>query len=229
MNAMIISLRSMIAATAVAAVSAAVTFSASAATNFNHSALSETTLAKTGFLGFKSFLIGPSGRDEPGVAMEGMRIISPATLFPPARGYRQSHLPPELFMPLKRMPPPATEDMDNLKIDVQGVPMNFSLGLKQALHKDLTDHVDYFGVSGLASPATGFASAAYLQSATHEVLKNIDRLERLTVNPVSFRADTALPQKTLGLREPPTILLFLTGLLFIVLLRGERLQTKATI
>lgn len=224
-------LRSLIAASATTVLSAALAFSASAAITLDHSAWSDTALKNTGFLGYKSFLIGPSGRDQPGIALEGMRIISPATIFSAARGYRQRLLPSELFMPLKHLPAPMPEPvispMDSLKIGIKGVPTNFSFGLKQALHKDLRVHMDLYGVSGLTNPATGFASAAYLQSATNDVMREIERLEQMNQEQKTLGAEPLLSRKIFALREPPTILMFLTGLLFIVLLRGDSLRAQA--
>lgn len=221
-----ITARSMIAATAAVFLSAALSFTASAAIKSDHTAWSDTPLKKTGFLGYKSFLIGPSALDNPGVALESMRIISPATIFANTRGYRQKLLPPELFMPLEPLPALESHDMDALKINVKGAPTTFSLGLKSALQDDLTNHTQLFGVSGLTSPVTGFASAAYLQSATQDVLKKIDQLEQWDFERATHGAAFAPSPKTYALQEPPTILLFLTGLLFIVLLCGDRLQTK---
>ena len=224
-------LRSLIAASVAAVSSAALVFSASAAINSEHAVSSDSALNGMGFLGYKSFLIGRSGRDDPGIALESMRIISPATIFSAKREYRQTLLPPELYMPLKPLKPlpaPATRDVDSLQIDVKGVPMTFSLGLKQALHKDLKAHMDLFGVSGLTNPAIGFASAAYLQSATHDVMEKIGRLEQMNREPAALHAETPSSRKIIALREPPTILMFLTGLLFIVLLRGDRLQARAS-
>lgn len=226
MNAMSTRLRRLIALSIAAVILIGLAYSAQAAKSIDHSAVSSITLSKTGFLSFKSFLIGPSDRDEPGIALESMRIISPATIFSAPKGYSPSLLPPELFAPLKRKPMPVKKDIDSLTIKVKGAPVTLSLGLKDALSKDLRDNIDQYGVSGLTNPATGFASAAYLRSATNDVLKQIDQLEGLHSKPALQRSGAIAPYKIVLPQEPPTILIFLTGLLFVVLLRGDRLQPK---
>jgi hypothetical protein len=215
--------RSLIAVSVIAVMTSVLIIPAQAAKIFNHATSSDSALRTIGFLGVKSFLIGSSDRDEPGFALESMRIISPATIFSAAEGYRPSFLPPELFAPLRSKPMPLPRDIDSLTIDVKGTPVDLSLGLQGALKKDLENHIDHFGVSGLANPITGFASAAYLKSATDDVLKQIDRLERNN-DKAPANAGRPFAPLTIVPTEPPTILMFLTGLLFIVLLRGDRLQ-----
>lgn len=220
-------LRSLIALSVVAVLAATLTASVEAARKFDHSATTSTVLKNVGFLGYKSFLIGPSGRDEPGFAMEGMRIISPSTIFSRAQKFKSPLLPPELYLPLKRKLVPLENSVDSLTINVKGKPLTLSLGLEEALQKDLKDHIGYYGVSGLTNPATGFASAIHLKSATDEIVKQIDLLEG-TNSPTAIERTDGFPVRKLVITpEPPTILLFLTGLLFIVLLRSERLKATA--
>lgn len=183
---------------------------AHAAKTLEHDAASFAAIGGIGFLDLKTFLIGPSSQDDPALASERMRVISPETLLYGRAGGWMTDLPagyPDVAPSVlsKRLPPDA--DIDSLTIEVNGAPIALSLGLRDALRRDLEESIRLFGVSGLFDPIPGIASAGLLGNAAGDIMRQIDALEAAVERGAVHRdMMRAFP-------EPSSLSLFAFGLL----------------
>jgi len=183
---------------------------AHAAKTLAHDAASVADIGRVGFLDLKTFLIGPSSQDDPALASERMRVISPETLLYGRAGGSTTDPPagyPDLPASALSKRPRPDADSDSLTIRVNGAPLTLSLGLRDALRRDLEESIRLFGVSGLFDPIPGIASAGMLGNAAGDVLRQIDGLEAAVASGV-FHHDMmrAFP-------EPSSLSLFAFGLL----------------
>ena len=209
-------LRSLIAFPVAVVLCSAAAPVAHAAKTTGHDAVSVPDMEGVGFLDLKTFLIGPSSLDDPALASERMRVISPESLqydraggwmTEPSAGY------PDLPSTVLSKRPRPEFDSDSLTIKVNGAPLTLSLGLRDALRRDLEESIRLFGVSGLFDPIPGIASAGMLGSAAGDVMRQIDGLEAAVIGGAFHHGMTrAFP-------EPSSLPLFAFGLLAMAWLR----------
>jgi hypothetical protein len=195
---------------------------AHAAKTLVHEAVIDASFADVGFLDFKTFLIGPTGGDDPALASERLRFVSPETiLFDRARS-RQAELPPgfpdlpsSVFT--KRAAPEAAAD--ELTIEVNGAPVTLSLGLRDALLRDIRENFRLYGVPALFNPMPGVASARYIGNAAGDIIRRIDAMEEALRGgtPPYQPGNASLDARTIA--EPSSLSVFAFGLLMMGWLR----------
>jgi hypothetical protein len=205
---------------------------ADAAPSASHKAIVDTDIARIGFLDLKTFLVVPVADDgEIGLASEQARVISPETLFA-----RQPRL--DLLKSIRgddgsgafgrpANPSPAFED-DGLTLRVNGEPFTMSLGLEEALIRDIETNIRTWGNPGVFTGGPGFASAAYLGAMTRDVMSRIERLESMAADPPG--AGAAAPTGFVAgpiyvIPTPSTLGVFVAGLFAIGWLRRRSGRT----
>jgi hypothetical protein len=201
--------------------------SADAAKSTGHRATVESDLAAAGFLDLKTFIVVPLGDDgELGLASEQTRVISPETLFS-----RQPRI--DLLKSIKRggddgfFGAPATStrepDFDSMTVKVNGQPFTLSLGLREAILKDIETNIRTYGDPGLFNGGVGFASASYLGAMTNDIIGKIDRLESIAgEQDISAGGRFMVSGPVYVIPTPSTMPVFLAGLVVVAWLRRPR-------
>ena len=186
-------------------------------------AASETAIGGIGFLDFKTFLIAPSGLDDPALASERMRIIAPESmLYEQARGGMTvtpsgfPDLPSTVRAKRHRIDP----DIDTLMIELNGTPVKLNLGLRDAMRRDLEESIRLFGVSGLFDPIPGIATVGLLGNAVRDIVQGIETLENGAAGGDAYMFGTPRAVSgPSGIPEPSSLSLFAFGLLVMSWLR----------
>jgi hypothetical protein len=123
-------------------------------------------------------------------------------------------------------------DFDSLTIRVNGNSFSLSLGLREAILKDIETNIRAYGDPGVFTGGAGFASASYLGSMTRDVLDKIGRLERMATDPRAGKrsfapGDDFMAQgPTIVIPAPPALPVFAAGLLLVGWLRTRRRCAK---
>ena len=225
MKAMGILLRSTIALSAVAVLWTGAAYAALATKTFAHDTGADSSVDNMGFLDFKTFLIGPDGGDDPALTSERLRFVSPETiLFDRARN-RQLDPPrdfPDLRSTVLSKQPVPDRGADELTIEVNGAPVTLSLGLRDAILRDLRENFGLYGVPGLFNPMPGSGSAGYFEKAVRDVVRRIDAMEDALKNGSLADAPGKARGGAMTMPEPSSLSILAFGLLAMVWVRRSR-------
>ena len=224
MNAMNNLMRSLIAASVIAAHMMLGSISIAGITQTPHKAVAETRLSKVGFLDFKTLLYSPmTGDDLAGVSNQ-IKFIGPDM-------FRNAALRPSVLQKLRSLQNPVMpvsplwgweqDNLDILKSDMTGKPMGISPDLVDAILTDITDNIRHHGISWMLNPTMGPGTTAYFNSATKKVIDQIEILENASFMAPAISSNAYAPQPVTQIPQPnpQPVLIFGLGLLTIGLLR----------